>query len=89
MMAQQQTMRATDTALRRMFLVITVAAVMAAMMVVSALPAMAAQETPKDTGGGSKDRGADVLHCGTLAGGGTNVRPAEPAVPVSVHFSCN
>ena len=87
-MGQQQTLR--GSALRRMLLVLTVALTVATMTVASPVPAMAAHVVPfKETGGGSQNKGAEVLHCGTEAGGGTNVRPAEPATPVSAHFSCN
>ena len=76
--------------LRHTILALLVAAFMAVMMALSALPAMAAHVAPsKETGGGSQNKGADVLHCGTSAGGGNNVRPPEPATPVSAHFSCN
>jgi hypothetical protein len=91
---QETTMRATGSALRRMILVLAVAALMAAMMAVSAMPAMAdvggqPHVIPLKVTGDPKGTGADVLHCGTLAGGGTNVRNAEAAGDDSVHFSCN
>ena len=46
---QETTMRATGSALRRMILVLAVAAVMTAMMVASAMPAFAAGGLPNDT----------------------------------------
>jgi hypothetical protein len=51
---QQQTMRATGSALRRMILVLGAAVLMAAMMAVSAMPAMAdvGPEKPGKNGGG-------------------------------------
>ena len=52
-MGQQQTMRATGTALRRILLVLAVAALTAAMLVVMAVPAFAYAN--HDTGSGSGD----------------------------------
>ena len=45
---QETTMRATGSALRRMILVLAVAALMAAMMVASAMPAFAAGGAPNE-----------------------------------------
>ena len=47
-MGQQQTMRATGSALRRMIMVLAVAALMAAVMVATAVPAFAV--SPSDKG---------------------------------------
>ena len=46
-MGQQQTMRATGTALRRMIMVLAVAALMAAIMVATAVPAFAVSPSHK------------------------------------------
>jgi hypothetical protein len=53
MMGQQQEIEVGSTAVRRMILLLAVAAVMAALMAVSAMPAMAkASPNPSQTGGG-------------------------------------
>ena len=89
-MGQNEMVMAAGSKLRRIILVLALAAIMAVILALNAVPAMAAHVVPsKETGGGSQNKGAEVLHCGTEAGGGTNVRPAEPATPVSAHFSCN